>query len=248
MQAMDPQRLTYAGIMIMAVATGLGLSFVFRSRTPLTRMQRLGIGLGALCGAMLGAKLPFLFADLSGLMSGAAWLSDGKTLMLGLVGGYLGVEVAKWTLDVRISTGDSFVVPVAASIAIGRLGCFFAGCCYGTPTDAPWGVVFANVDLLARHPTQLYEAIFHTTAAIVMATLWRQQRFAGQLIKLYLIAYLAYRFVTEFIRPEARLLGGLTGYQWAVFPLIGLFAWLWWRDANRAAATDETTLARPSTV
>ena len=53
-----------------------------------------------------------------------------------------------------------------------------------------------------------------------------------QLMKLYLICYMAYRFVTEFLRPEIPLAGGLTGYQWATLLLIPLFAFLWYRDAQ----------------
>ena len=60
--------------------------------------------------------------------------------------------------------------------------------------------------------------------------------FRGQLIKLYIICYLVYRFFTEMIRPEARFAGGLTGYQWAVMLLIPLFAWLWVRDARAMRA------------
>ena len=56
----------------------------------------------------------------------------------------------------------------------------------------------------------------------------------GQLIKLYLIAYLIYRFLTEFIRPEPVLAVGLTGYQWACLALIPVFVALWARDAQMA--------------
>ena len=159
--------------------------------------------------------------------------------LCGLVGGYFGVELAKWLLGVRIKTGDSFAVPVAAAVGIGRLGCFHAGCCYGTPTTMPWGVVFPNVDGLPRHPTQLYEAAFHLSAAAVLFWLQRHGMFRGQLIKLYILSYLVYRFFTELIRPEARLTGGLTGYQWAALVLAILFVWLWVRDATamRLAAT-----------
>ena len=62
-----------------------------------------------------------------------------------------------------------------------------------------------------------------------------QQRglFRGQLIKLYILCYLAYRFATEFIRPEPRLFYGLTGYQWATLALVPLFVFLWWKDARQ---------------
>jgi phosphatidylglycerol:prolipoprotein diacylglycerol transferase len=129
-------------------------------------------------------------------------------------------------------TGDSFAVPVAAAVGVGRLGCFYAGCCYGTPTRLPWGVTFPTADSVPRHPTQLYEAAFHLSAAAVLLGLQRRGMFRGQLIKLYILAYLAYRFVTEWIRPEARLAAGLTGYQWAAIVLAILFVWLWIRNAQ----------------
>jgi phosphatidylglycerol:prolipoprotein diacylglycerol transferase len=230
--------------MILAVASGVWLGRRTQGALRLEPRQRLGIALGAFCGAMIGAKLPFVLADWDAFLSGAAWFSDGKTILCGLVGGYLGVEVAKWALDVRAKTGDSFAVPVSAAIGIGRLACFVGGCCYGTPTDLPWGVVFRNVDSQPRHPTQLYEAAFHLSAAAALWQLQKRGLLRGQLIKLYILAYLAYRFATEFIRPETRLWGGLTGYQWTCVVLAPAFAALWARDARemRAAAAIEGAL------
>jgi phosphatidylglycerol:prolipoprotein diacylglycerol transferase len=222
--------------MLAAIAVMSLMLRRWQARLPLAWWQKLGIGVGGFCGAMLGAKLPFALSDWSGLISGTAWLSDGKTIMCGIVGGYFGVELAKWTLDIRIKTGDTFAVPVAVGVAIGRLACFVGGCCYGTPTDLPWGICFARSgDSLPRHPTQLYEAAFHLLMAGLLFTLQQRGQFRGQLIKLYILAYLAYRFVTEFIRPEPQLLFALTGYQWACLALAPLFVWLWWRDALRMA-------------
>ena len=144
----------------------------------LSRRERVGIGLGAFCGAMIGAKLPFLLADWEGLLSGRAWLENGKTIVFGFVGGYFGVELAKAFLGVRVKTGDSFAVPVAAALAIGRLGCFVAGCCHGTVTNLAWGVDFG--DGLRRHPTQLYESVFHLSAAFVLAGLYTGGYCAGR--------------------------------------------------------------------
>lgn len=229
----------YPLIMAAAVGTGIFLARRTQRSLALSRREKLGIGLGAFCGAMIGAKLPFVLGDWAGLVSGAAWFADGKTILTGLVGGYCGVELAKWALEVRVKTGDSFAVPVAASVAIGRLACFSVGCCYGQPTWLPWGVVFPRVDSLPRHPTQLYEAAFHLLAAIVLAVLLRRGMLRGQLIKAYLLSYVCYRFATEFIRPEEPLWAGLTGYQWVCLALVPLLVALWLRDARPQSSVAE---------
>jgi uncharacterized radical SAM superfamily Fe-S cluster-containing enzyme/prolipoprotein diacylglyceryltransferase len=213
---------TYVAIMAAAVLTGF---FVYlRTREPLglSAWETLGVGLGAFCGGMIGAKLPFLLADWEGFISGTAWLHGGKTIMAGLVGGYFGVQVAEWSLGIRAKMCDSFAAPVAAAVAVGRLACFQAGCCYGTVTSLPWGVDFGDGQL--RHPTQLYESAFHLVAAVVLYRLQRRQILRGQLIRVYFVGYFVYRFATEFIRPEPALWLGLTGYQWAALVLAPFFA------------------------
>lgn len=230
----------YPLIMVLAVAVGALLSRRTMPALGLTLGQRVGIGLGAFCGGMIGAKLPFVLADWDGLVSGRAWLDNGKTLLFGLAGGYFGVELAKRSLDVRAKTGDGFAVPVAAAVAVGRLGCFCAGCCYGAVTRRPWGVDFG--DGLPRHPTQLYESAFHASAALGLAWLQRRGLLRGQLIKLYILVYLAYRFVTEFIRPEPVLGLGLTVYQGACLALAPVFVYLWVCDRRRPRAPAAPTV------
>lgn len=232
----------YAAIMTAAIAVGFALARRMQRRLPLDARERWGIGLGAFCGAMIGAKLPFVLSDWDGMMSGAAWFSDGKTILVGLAGGYLGVEIAKWLLDVRVKTGDTFAAPVAAAVAIGRLACFQAGCCYGTHTRLLWGVDWGDGP---RHPTQLYEFAFHATAAVVLVNFQRRGMFRGQLAKLYILAYAVYRFASEFIRPEPHLAWGLTGYQWAALALVPVFTWLWIRDARQFIPSPQ---AKPATV
>ncbi len=228
----------YASMMALALMMCALLLRRTQAALPILWWQKLGIGVGAFCGTMIGAKLPFVLSDWEGWLSGTAWFAHGKTILSGIVGGYFGVELAKWTLDVRVKTGDSFAVPVALAVSVGRISCFFGGCCFGTPTTLPWGVAFPTAGdnpPLLRHPTQLYEAAFHLAAAAVLATLQHRGLLRGQLIKLYILSYLAYRFVTELIRPEPRMWIGLTGYQWAALALIPLFAWLWIRDRNPPA-------------
>src|SRR4051812_22628713 len=116
----------YPALMVLAVTTGAVLARRTQRPLGLDGRERLAIGLGAFCGGMIGAKLPFVLADWDGMLSGRAWLDNGKTLVFGLVGGYFGVEVAKRAMDVRVKTGDGFAVPVAAAVAVGRLACFSA--------------------------------------------------------------------------------------------------------------------------
>ncbi|MEM7314018.1 MAG: prolipoprotein diacylglyceryl transferase family protein [Planctomycetota bacterium] len=220
----------YQAIMGAAIVTGYIISRWTQRDLSVERWQRYAIVLGAFCGALIGSKVPFLFNDWESFLSGAVWMQNGKTILCGMAGGYLGVEVTKWAVGVTTRTGDSFAVPIAASVAIGRLACFHAGCCYGTPTDLPWAVVFPQIDQLRRHPTQLYESAFHLSAAIVLAWLLSKGMFRGNLVKLYIISYAVYRLFTETIRPEARVAFGMTAYQWAALAMIVVFGGLWYRD------------------
>lgn len=224
----------YPLVMLAALGVGLWLARPRQARWALSAGQRWAVALGAFTGGMLGAKLPFALADPRGVFCTQAWFSDGKTILFGLVGGYLGVEIAKALAGVRVKTGDGFAVPVAAAIGVGRLGCFLGKCCYGLPTSLPWGVDFG--DGVRRHPTQLYELVFHLGAAVVLVLLERRGLFPRQRFKLYLAAYCVYRFLTEFLRPEVRLWGGLTGYQYAALALLPLIAALWRQD--RAPTTE----------
>ncbi len=224
--------------MVLAVIIGAAIGSRTARSLSISQWQRVGLLLGAFMGAMVGAKLPFAFSDWKALVSGAAWFSSGKTILTGIVGGYFGVEIAKWCMDIKIRTGDSFVLPVSAAIAIGRIGCFVGGCCYGTPTQLPWGVVFSAADNLPRHPTQLYESLFHASMFIVFWRLGATNWFRGQRIKLYIIVYAVYRFFSEYIRPEAKVIGGLTIYQIASLSIMVIFITLWILDRNQQSQRD----------
>ena len=231
--------LAYMAIMLSAMTVGGILLRLFQEKLQLAWWEKLGIAIGGFCGAMIGAKLPFALYDWDGLVDGTAWFAHGKTIIAGLLGGYFGVELAKWVLEIRTKTGDSYVVPVAVAIGIGRWGCFVAGCCFGQACSLPWGVTFSTAPdegMLLRHPTQIYESIFHLSCAVVFFILWKRKMFPGQLFKIYLISYMTYRFATEWIRPEPTFALGLTAYQWAALAAIPLFAWLIYRDHTTLGA------------
>ena len=235
--------MSYLIFMVLAFAAAGLSSKLLPSPFPLPKRDRLFVGLFGFSAAAIAAKLPFLFLNEELLHSAGSLLFSGKTILLGLVGGYAGVELAKWRLGITTKTGDHFVVPVAVGIGIGRLGCFFGGCCYGTATEVAWGVVFPSVDALARHPTQIYECVFHVAMAFLMYGLLREGMVKGQLFKIYLLSYFGFRFLTEFIRPEIHWAFGLTAYQWAIMLLAPVFVWLLLRD--RSCLVSNEKLGRP---
>lgn len=222
--------LAYSAFMLLALAVFLLARRCFPQPNVAARHQLL-LGLAAFVGGTFGAKVPFVFG-LTGETT--AWLADGKSVTTGLVGAYIAVEVAKAALGVRAKTGDALAVPLALALAVGRWGCFFNGCCYGTPTTLPWAADFG--DGVPRHPTQVYESLFHAIMAVVLLWCIGRGWFRYQRLKLYLIAYAAFRFLTEFIRPEPTVGLGLTFYQWVSVCGSAALMMQWWWDARHAAA------------
>lgn len=239
-------RVFYASFMLAALAVFVLTRWLI-PKPPALRMlpwwKRAALAAGALIGGALGGKLPFVGTKPLGWLDLGTWLQDGKTIVAALIGAYLAVEGTKWLLDIRVKTGDTFALPLALALAIGRWGCFFNGCCYGIATTLPWGVYFrvktaAGYQMQRCHPTQIYESLFHFTMALVLWQLMQRGLFVGQRLKIYLIAYGVYRFLTEYIRPEPAWWLGLTFYQWAAAALAaGMIAqWIAERRARPLTA------------
>jgi phosphatidylglycerol:prolipoprotein diacylglycerol transferase len=224
-------RFAYAAFMLAALLVFL-VARRFTPRPPgfakLSWQERVLLGLAALVGGTFGAKLPFVLFGDGQWLDLNSWLADGKTVTTGLIGAYLAVEVVKMVLGIQTKTGDAFAVPLALALGVGRWGCFFNGCCYGTPTNLPWGRDLLG-DGIARHPTQIYEVIFHLSMVGVLIVVIRRGWWPGHRLQLYLIAYGVYRFLSEFIRPEPIVWLGLTFYQLAALVLVGGMAlqWAW---------------------
>lgn len=216
-------RFAYSGFMFLTLAVFLlARRFGPKSGIFLSRRDQFAVTLAAFIGAAFGSKLPFI-------ITGGSWLTDGKTILTGMAGAYFAVEITKLWLGIRAKTGDSFALPLALAVAVGRWGCFFNGCCYGVPTSLPWAVDFG--DGIGRHPTQIYESIFHLALAAVLWTLTTYGLLRYQRLKFYLIAYCVYRFVTEWIRPEPQVWLGLTFYQLAALVLAIALAIQWRFDS-----------------
>lgn len=91
---------------------------------------------------------------------------------------------------------------IALGYAIARIGCFGAGCCYGAPTDLPWGVLFPGHSHPV-HPTQLYSTVMNLAIFVILTRLEKRGWARGQLFASFLILHGAYRFINEFFRAGA---------------------------------------------
>jgi phosphatidylglycerol:prolipoprotein diacylglycerol transferase len=135
-----------------------------------------------------------------------------------LIGGSLGVTFIKRKLNIKDRIGNEIAPAAALGMAIGRIGCFLNGCCYGIPTNCSYGINFG--DGVLRYPTQLFEAMFDLIMFVYIIKIKDKVTEPGKLFKLFASAYFTYRFFIEFIRVEPRVFLGLTGFQ--IGALIGL--------------------------
>jgi phosphatidylglycerol:prolipoprotein diacylglycerol transferase len=250
-----PLAITGFGLMVMSgfLVAGWSMARDLRSR-GLNDQYAWDIVVAAVIGGILGAKLYYwgLYHTWDALFSrsGLVWYG-------GLMGGSLACIINGWRLKVPLRFSMNLAAPaLAVGYALGRVGCFLVQDDYGIPTDLPWGMRFpeglppttaANLarwgievppdvspfEVLAVHPTQLYEA---AAMLLVFALLWRLRhspRALGWLFGLYLALYGAERFLMEFIRAkDDRFFGGFTLAQLVSFATVALGLYLmtrWWK-------------------
>lgn len=167
----------------------------------------IALGLGALAGALI-------FGSLNLAMAGRFAL--GHSIAGAIGGGVTGVEVYKAMRGIKESTGLIFVAPLAAGIAIGRIGCFLAGLpdyTYGTATSLPWGVDFG--DGVNRHPVQLYEsaAMMAFLVAFIVLLRARNRFIVANGFYLFVGWYGLQRFFWEFLKPYPLIAGPFNLFQ-----------------------------------
>jgi prolipoprotein diacylglyceryltransferase len=186
----------------------------------LTDAPRWGVIAAAALGAAAGSRILAGLQDIPSLAGHwtdpLVWM-QGKTVVGGLLGGWLAVESYKKYRGITVSTGDLFALPLVLAIAIGRVGCFLAGPedrTWGGPSSLPWAVQ-------GLHPAPLYEIAFLLPLG---SWIWRLQGSGepGDDFKRFVAGYLAFRLAVDFLKP-APLWLGLAAIQWAcVFGLLCL--------------------------
>jgi len=216
---------TYGVLLALAFLVALYVSARLGRRDGLPRERVFDLGLWMLLGGLVGSKVLLMFAEPE---FGASWrsllsldfLRSGGVWYGGFLGGLAAglVLMRKYRLPFW-KTADAFAPGVAVGQAVGRQGCFAAGCCWGEPTALPWGVEFTEAAHRitgvplghALHPTQLYESAAALVIFLLLLRLHRRKRFDGQVLTAYAVLYGATRFVVEFFRDDPRGdIGGLT--------------------------------------
>jgi prolipoprotein diacylglyceryltransferase len=187
---------------------------------PIPESNRIWIIIGAAFGAFLFSRV------LGSLENPGAWVQAenpwlyfyaNKTIVGGLLGGLLFVEITKSFLKEKSSSGDLFTYPLILAMIIGRVGCFSAGIyepTFGIASSLPWAMNLG--DGIVRHPVALYEIIFLIMLWFTLYSLEKYTRLdMGVRFKLFMIAYLIFRFLLEFIKPVHPLMWSLTTIQLA---------------------------------
>ena len=215
----------YAAFVGLGLVAGYVAKSVEEKRLNLLdSSNRRWVTAGALLGAMIGAKLGLLlYMPVSEWQESIAQLLmeewGGRTILGALFGGFVGVELAKKALGITIATGDPYAIGLPLGQALGRVGCFLGGCCYGRPLEH-------SVFGLTTHPAQLYEGALDLTVAITLFAIRKQPRAPGLLFRYYLLSYAAIRFVMDFFRgDEKQVFGPLSYAQWFVLACAMALAW-----------------------
>ena len=186
----------------------------------LNSSTRIWVIIGAIFGAIIGSRLVGALERPDELFSTNNlffYIYNNKTVVGGFLGGLAGVELMKKRIGETRASGDLFVLPMILALIIGRTGCFSMGVyeeTYGMETSFPLAMDLGDGKL--RHPVTLYEIAFLILLWFALHQLKKRVALEnGALFKLFMIAYLVFRFMLEFIKPHYTLPIGLSTIQLA---------------------------------
>lgn len=198
-----------------------------KSTDAISSNNRLSIILGAVLGALIGSRLVGFLENplVKFTQENLVQLLNIKTIMGGLFGGLLGVELVKKIINEKQSSGDLFVFPIILGIFIGRIGCFLSGInefTYGKETASIFGMDLG--DGLLRHPTSLYELVFLVLLFFILKHIKNRVILKnGELFKLFMLSYFGFRFFIEFLKPNVFYTFGLSSIQ-----ILCVICWLYY--------------------
>ena len=245
---------TYGVLVALGFLAGLWITVRLGRRAGLPAERITNLAVYCAMAGIVGAKLFMFLFDLGDYVRNPGQIFTMETLQAAGVfhGGFI-VAFLVAVLYMRkqqlpaFQTMDAFAPGVALGQAIGRLGCFAAGCCWGKECDLPWGVRFRSNEASpvpldkTLHPVQLYESAADLIIFVILYRQFGRTHRPGQVIGLYLVLYSTARFIIEFFRVhEQSLVGPFSLTQWIalVLLLVGAGILLRGRQATMAARQD----------
>lgn len=222
---------TYGVLVALGFLAGLAATVKLAKRAGLNSELITNLAVYVALSGMLGAKLFMIGFDWQDYAANPGRIFSFETLQAaGVFQGGLILALITAVFYMRaqglpvLCTSDIFAPGVALGHAIGRLGCFAAGCCWGVECDLPWAVTFhdpvahalTNVPLeVGLHPTQLYESGAEAVLFWFLFSLAKKAHSPGRVIGLYLVLSSAMRFGIEYLRVHQQpLTAGLSLTQW----------------------------------
>jgi len=209
---------TYGVLVALAMIVALFTVVRFARREGVDPERAWSLGIVCIFAAIVGAKLLLVLNEWDFYVHNPSALFSLNLLQsAGVFSGGVVAAVIAGLLYMRrqrmpiLKTMDVFAPALALGHAIGRLGCFAAGCCYGKPTRLPWGVTFTN-PLAAKlvgtplgvplHPTQIYEFLVELFNFGLLVWMFPRKKFDGQIFGTYLFLYGVARYFLEFLRGD----------------------------------------------
>lgn len=255
---------TYGVLVATGVVVGLFAARWQAGKQGLDPDRVWNVGIYMVLVALLGSKLWLILGDLPYYWHNPreifsfATLQSGGDFYGGIVFALALLFFYVWRQKLGfLAVADAFAAPLALGHAIGRMGCFTAGCCWGKPTTMPWGIVFTNplaaqlvgTPLNVRlHPTELYEAAAEALNFVFLVWLGRRYKFTGELLAAWMILYGIERGTIEFFRGDpgrGMMFGGAISFMQIVsLGLIAAGTWLFLRNRSHKMAAPVPAAAR----
>jgi phosphatidylglycerol---prolipoprotein diacylglyceryl transferase len=245
---------TYGVLVALAFLAGLGITLRLARRVGLSPEKITNLAVYCAIAGIVGAKLFMFLFDIGFYIHNPGQIFTLETFQAAGVfhGGFI-VALLTAVLYMRRQelpawlTMDAFAPGIALGQAIGRIGCFAAGCCWGKECDLPWGVHFRS-DFAAPvplnkplHPVQLYESAADLIIFGILYRRFNREHRPGQVIGLYLVLYSTARFIIEFFREhEQALVGPFSLTQWIALALLVLGAAILLRGRNTSVVPEPT--------
>lgn len=208
---------SYPVLILTAILIGGTVYFLLAKKANNFSEKSFLIVFTALMGGAIGSKLPVWLMNYQAIIASFPDLTPvltGRTILGGMIGGTLAVYWYKRKSGIKLRIGNQLAPAIALGMAIGRIGCFMRGCCFGIPTHTSYGINFG--DGIKRHPTQIYDALFNLGMFIYLLIFYRKVKEPGKLFAIYINIYFIFRFGLEFFREEPIVFWTLTAAQTAI--------------------------------